>query len=188
MQWWLNTDHRAFSVDNALVLGRMDFSALPPDIWMVQWQEGAGEIERQDAHGHNLNGLRERFTDLTPYLGYFQQFLRLLPNVTTQQARQVQAQIMGEIYRFKRTAPFEGWATDDVTLNAMTMAALVAEDNVEWWGEPLPRFEAHKLMRGIAVRTFGLQKIQAAKIAELEALASVDEIIDYDVTAGWCNA
>ena len=47
MRWWLQTDPPCvMSVDNASVRG-MDFSELiivDPDLWMVHWTEGKGEI------------------------------------------------------------------------------------------------------------------------------------------------
>jgi hypothetical protein len=111
VRWWLFTDEpRIFSVDNSSVSG-MDFSDLledEPDIWMVQWIEGRGEIERQTDDKKNLNGLRERFIDITPYAPLFQQFLDrmqakalLLP-----QAKTIQIELIAEIYNAKRQAPF----------------------------------------------------------------------------------
>ena len=88
MRWWLNTDHGRFSVDNAVVSG-LDFSDLPVDIWMVQWTDGKGEIERQVDADTNDNGLRETFIDIIPYAPYFQQFLQLCPRLTLTQAKKV---------------------------------------------------------------------------------------------------
>ena len=117
MRWWLHIDPPCImSVDNASVKG-MDFSELiidDPDLWMVQWIEGRGEIERQiviDGSGDgdaNLNGLRETFIDVTPYAPLFQQFLYrmqakalLLP-----QAKNVQIDLIKQIFDSKRQAPF----------------------------------------------------------------------------------
>jgi hypothetical protein len=105
VRWWLNTDHKQFSVDNAAVRG-MDFSALDPSVWMVQWIDGKGEIERQTVNGENENGLRERFIDVTPFAPYFQEFLERLPDVTLPQAKKVQIDLINEIYNAKRQAPF----------------------------------------------------------------------------------
>jgi hypothetical protein len=110
MRWWLNTDNpKIFSVDNASVTG-MDFSELLetiPDLWMVQWIEGKGELERQDVENdRNLNGLRESFIDITPYTPLFQQFLEKLPGLTLPQAKKIQIELIGEIYNAKRQAPF----------------------------------------------------------------------------------
>lgn len=134
MRWWLNTDSpRLFSVDNASVKG-MDFSALDPDIWMVQWTEGTGEIERQDDKGANLNGLREQFIDITPYAPLFQQFLTLLQQqgLTLDQAKKVQIDLINQVFESKRQAPFHypiavgdyWWDATDATMGASTNAAL----------------------------------------------------------------
>lgn len=134
MRWWLTTDApRVFSVDNAAVKG-MDFSALEPDIWMVQWTEGKGEIERQDDDGNNLNGLREPFIDITPYAPFFQQFLRLIKAkaLLLPQAKKVQTDLIREIYESKRQLPFHypvaagdyWWDATDETLFSSTASGL----------------------------------------------------------------
>src|SRR6266576_3238635 len=110
MRWWIHTDPpKIMSVDNASITG-MDFSSLlatQPDIWMVQWQDDKGEIERQDvAADANLNGLRETFIDVTPYAPFFQQFLSrmkakalLLP-----QAQKIDVDLIRQIFDSKRQA------------------------------------------------------------------------------------
>lgn len=132
MRWWLNTDHKRFSVDNAVVSG-LDFSALDPDIWMVQWIDGKGEIERQDTGtDENLNGLREPFVDVTPYAPLFQQFLTLCPLLTLPQAKKVQIDLINAIFDGKRQLPFHypvaagdyWWDASDATMGASTSAAL----------------------------------------------------------------
>lgn len=131
MRWWLNTDHKMFSVDNAGVRG-LDFSTLPPDVWMVQWTDGKGEIERQDADGKNLNGLREDFIDIIPYAPFFQQFLTLLPGLTLPQAKKVQIELIEEVYNSKRQAPFHypiaagdyWWDATDATLFSSLIPSL----------------------------------------------------------------
>ena len=131
MRWWLNTDHKRFSVDNAVVNG-LDFSALPSDIWMVQWIDGKGEIERQVDADTNDNGLREQFIDIIPYCEYFQQFLARVPRLTLPQAKKVQIDLIKEIYNAKRQAPFHypvaagdyWWDATDDTLFASTVPAL----------------------------------------------------------------
>jgi hypothetical protein len=139
MRWWLNTDHKAFSVDNSFVRDGMDYSALRPDLWMVQWIDGRGEIEYQDPNGINpngtpglnLNGLRETFADIGPFAPYFQQFLRLMQTnaaqpLTLAQAQKVQSDLITEIYNYKRQLPFHYpvasgdyyWDATDATLSA----------------------------------------------------------------------
>ena len=131
MRWWLNTDHGRFSVDNAVVNG-MDFSDLDPDIWMVQWTEGKGEIERQVDADTNDNGLRETFIDVVPYAPYFQDFLDRLPLLTLPQAQKVQTDLIKQIFDSKRQAPFHypiaagdfWWDATDETLTSSTAAGL----------------------------------------------------------------
>ena len=91
-------------VDNAAVKG-MDFSALlrQPDLWMVQWTEGKGEIERSRSMrttSTNLNGLREQFIDVMPYAPFFQQFLTLMQaqGLLLPQAKKVQIDLIDEIF------------------------------------------------------------------------------------------
>jgi len=105
VRWWLNADHKAFSVDNAAVRG-MDFSSLPTDLWMVQWNEDKGEIEYQTASGENLNGLRETIIDIIPYAPFFDQFLTLLPGLTLPQAKKVKNDLIRQIFETKRQAPY----------------------------------------------------------------------------------
>jgi hypothetical protein len=130
VRWWLNTDHKAFSVDNAVVKG-LDFSDLDPLIWMVQWTDGKGEIEKQIDPDTNDNGLRENFIDIAPYAGYFQQFLELCPFLTLPQAKKVQIDLIRQIFESKRQAPFhypvaagDYWwdATDETLFSSMIPA------------------------------------------------------------------
>jgi hypothetical protein len=106
MRWWLNTDDpKIFAVDNASVSG-MDFSTLPSDLWMVQWTDGKGELERQVDADTNDNGLREPFIDVIPYAPFFQQFLTKLPMLTLVQAKKVQIDLVKQIFEAKRQAPY----------------------------------------------------------------------------------
>ena len=131
MRWWLQTDTKLFSVDNAVAKG-LDYSALPPDVWMVHWTDGRGEIEHQAADGSNLNGLRETFIDVIPYCSYFQQFMRMLPGLTLPQAQKVQKELVVEVFDSKRQAPFHypvaagdyWWDATDETLTSSTAAGL----------------------------------------------------------------
>jgi hypothetical protein len=134
VRWWLTTDPpRVFSVDNAAVKG-MDFSALAPDIWMIQWTDGKGEIERQNDDGENLNGLRETFIDVIPFAPLFQQFLQLIKAkaLLLPQAKKVQVDLIREIFEGKRQAPYHypvaagdyWWDATDETLFSSTAAGL----------------------------------------------------------------
>jgi len=106
VRWWLNTDPpNLFSVDNASVSG-MDFSGLDSDIFMIQWTDGKGEIERQFDKDTNDNGLREGFFDVTPYAPLFQQFLRKTPWLTLDQAKKVQIDLILQLFDSKRQMPF----------------------------------------------------------------------------------
>ena len=95
--------YQIFSVDNAVAKG-LDYSALPPDVWMVHWTDGRGEIEHQAADGSNLNGLRETFIDVIPYCSYFQQFMRMLPGLTLPQAQKVQKELVVEVFDFEASS------------------------------------------------------------------------------------
>ena len=113
MRWWLNTDNKAFSVDNSLVLGAMDFSSLPPNpngsgepLWMAHWTEGKGELEYQTPDGQNLNGLRAGFYDVTPYVGLFQQFMSNLPGIELAQAQKIQTDLIKQLFASKRQMPY----------------------------------------------------------------------------------
>lgn len=131
MRWWLNTDAKRFSVDNAVVNG-LDFSALPTDVWMIQWQDGKGEIERQFDKDTNDNGLRERIIDILPYCPYFQDFLEMVPYLTITQAKKVQVDLINEVYNSKRQMPYHypvaagdyWWDATDDTLYSSTAAGL----------------------------------------------------------------
>lgn len=132
MRWWLNTDNpKIFSVDNSSVSG-MDFSALDPTLWMVQWTEGKGEVEFQSATGVNLNGLRESFYDVTPYTGLFQQFLQRLPGLTLDQAKKIQIDLIKQLFESKRQLPYHypviagdyWWDATDGSLYASTAGGL----------------------------------------------------------------
>lgn len=134
MRWWLNTDHKQFSVDNSSVQG-LDFSSLDPDIWMVQWTDGRGEIERQDvAVDANLNGLRENFIDVMPYAPLFQQFLRLTPDLSIDQAKKVQIELINTIFDSKRQMPFHyvvasgdyWWDASDGSMAAATIPSVTS--------------------------------------------------------------
>jgi hypothetical protein len=150
MRWWLNTDNKAFSVDNAFVRDGMDFSTLPPNLWMIHWIDGKGEIEYQDLSqtnpngvpGVNLNGLRENFTDVTPYAKFFQQFLTLLQaqGLTLTQAQKVQTDLIQTLYDSKRQLPFPytvaagdfTWPADDgsiATMSLQTMPSVIGSLN-----------------------------------------------------------
>ena len=136
MRWWIHTDPPSImSIDNASVQG-MDFSGLladKPDLWMVQWIDGKGEIERQDvANDANLNGLREAFIDITPYAPYFQQFLQLCPGLLLDQAKKVQIELINELYNTKRQLPYHyvvaagdyWWDASDATMNVSSGVAV----------------------------------------------------------------
>jgi hypothetical protein len=143
MRWWLQTDPPCvMSVDNASVMG-MDFSELviaDPDLWMVHWTEGKGEIERQeviDGTGdgdRNLNGLREDFYDLTPYVPLFQQFLERMQakNLLLDQAKKIQIDLIKQLFESKRQMPFHytiaagdyWWDATDGSLYASTAGGL----------------------------------------------------------------
>jgi len=203
MRWWLNTDNKAFSYENALVLGVMDFSALASNIWMVQWIDGRGEIEYQDAAGNNLNGLRENFTDLTPWVPYFQQFMTFLPGITLEQAQKIQNELIAELAESKGEQPYHhvvaaGDYHWEATDKAMTMMAAVAGRAMLAWsggislppietGVPvsLSALELHDILDGILTLRAGLQTTEFTKIAEVNALTSIPAVIAYDVTAGW---
>jgi hypothetical protein len=141
VRWWLQTNPPyLMSVDNASTTG-MDFSELlaaQPDIWMVQWTDGRGEIERleldADNNASNLNGLREDFIDILPYCKFFQQFLTLLipKALTLPQAKKVQNELIGEVFNSKRQLPFHypvaagnySWDATDATLFSSLVPAV----------------------------------------------------------------
>jgi hypothetical protein len=137
MRWWMQFDPPyIMSVDNSSVKG-MDFSTLltpNPDLWMVQWTDGKGELERQTASGENLNGLREIFIDILPYCPLFQQFLTLMQAkaLLLPQAKRVQVDLIVEVFNSKRQLPFHypvaagdyWWDASDETLFASTASGL----------------------------------------------------------------
>ena len=130
------------SVDNASVKG-MDFSELiinDPDLWFVHWTEGKGELERQeiiDGSGdgdNNLNGLRENFIDVTPYVPLFRQFLERMKAkaLLLDQAKKVQVELIMELFNSKRQAPYHyiiaagdyWWDASDGTMYSATIPAI----------------------------------------------------------------
>jgi hypothetical protein len=131
VRWWLNTDHGKMGVDNAVV-GGLDVSSLDPSIWMVQWTDGKGEIERQVDANTNDNGLRETFIDIVPYCPFFQQFLANCPRLTLTQAKKLDVDLIRQIFESKRQAPFHypiaagdyWWDATDEMLFASTSATL----------------------------------------------------------------
>jgi len=121
----------------------MDFSELiivDPDLWMVHWTEGKGEIERQvviDGTGdgdRNLNGLREDFYDVTPYVPLFQQFLERMQakNLLLDQAKKVQIDLIKQLFESKRQLPYHHtiaagdywWDATDSSLYSSTAGGL----------------------------------------------------------------
>jgi hypothetical protein len=110
----------------------MDFSAFPSDLWMVHWIEGKGEIEYQTADGKNLNGLRESFFDVTPYVPLFKQFLNKIPGLTLDQAKKVQIDLIKQLFESKRQMPYHHpiaagdywWDATDGSLFASTAGGL----------------------------------------------------------------
>jgi hypothetical protein len=131
MRWWLNTDHKAFSIDNAVVKD-IDCSSLDPTIWMVQWQDGRGEIEHQIDADTNDNGLRDNFVDVIPYAPFFKQFLEKCPGLTLSQAKKVNIDLIKQVFESKRQLPFHypvaagdySWDATDDTLISSTVAAI----------------------------------------------------------------
>src|SRR5262245_62184599 len=87
----------------------MDFSMLEPDVWMVHWQEGRGEIELQDVDtDENLNGLRENFYDITPYVPLFTQFMQRMHDVndiSLNEAKKIQVDLINQLFEAKRQLP-----------------------------------------------------------------------------------
>jgi hypothetical protein len=134
MRWWLNTDHKTFSFENAIVLGLMDFSSLPANVWMVQWTDGRGEIEYQDDEGNNLNGIRDNFTDIVPYVPFFQQFMNYLAGLTLAQAKKIQSELVTLLFETKSQSPYNhtiaagnfNWETTDAAVAAMSIAMFPA--------------------------------------------------------------
>jgi hypothetical protein len=84
----------------------MDYSSLDPDIYMIQWTDGKGEIEKQIDINTNDNGLRDGFFDVTPYAPFFQQFLRKCPLLTLEQAKKIQIDLIKQLYDLKRQLPY----------------------------------------------------------------------------------
>jgi hypothetical protein len=127
-------------VDNATVKG-MDFSdllAVEPDLWMLYWTDGKGEIERialdDSNNASNLNGLREDFYDVTPYVALFQQFLTLITakDLLLDQAKKVQIDLINQLFESKRQLPFHypvaagdyWWNATDSSLFSSTAGGL----------------------------------------------------------------
>lgn len=211
MRWWLQTNERAFSVDNALILG-MDFSALPRDLWMIQWIEGRGEIEYQTKDKRNLNGLRTKFTDITPYVPLFTQFMHRMQakRLLEQQAKAIQIDLIKQIFETKRQEPYRhpigagtyNWDASDEVLVPSSTALLLSVIVAHHRGHPqLPYVqlipmdmvepleltidEVMGIIEGIAARTFKLISKRDRKIAEVSSLVEMHSVIEYDVLAGW---
>jgi hypothetical protein len=193
MRWWLQTYPRGlFAVDNAAV-GGMDFSALPDDLWMVQWTEGRGEIEYFDpVNKVNHSGLRESFDNITPYCQFFRQFMTRLPGLTLPQARKIQIELVEAIYDHRRELPIEVdgrvWPADDGSVGAMAARLVGTVSHFPWTPVDearaigLSRAEASAIAARIAERQQVLYGARSAKIAAIRALMEVTDVIDYDVT------
>jgi hypothetical protein len=196
MRWWLQTyPSGLFAVDNASV-GGMDFSALPDDLWMVQWTEGRGEIEYFDPVAKaNHHGLRECFRNVAPYCQFFQQFMTRLPGLTLPQARKIQIDLVEAIYEHRRELPIEvdgrAWPADDGSVGAMAARLLGAGSHFQWTpvdevaSIEMTRFEVAIIAARIAERQQVLYVARSAKIAAIRALTDIADVIDYDVTTGW---
>ena len=122
--WWMVPSVGTMCVDNVNAID-LDFSALPADVYMIQWREGRGEIELV-----GQPGLRSNFTDATPYVAFFQQFLTaVLPGLTLAQAQKVQTDLVALLYDSKRQAPFNftvtqgnyNWSALDEDVAAMSL-------------------------------------------------------------------
>jgi hypothetical protein len=126
MRWWMVRHAEAMGVDNTSLVD-MDYSTLPADISIVEWTNGQGEIQR-----FGQSALRDNFTDITPYLPFFRQFMGLLENLTLHQARKLQSDIINELYDAKRQAPYTyqvsagnfSWDTADGTMANLAIAAI----------------------------------------------------------------
>jgi len=114
------------SVDNDSVKG-MDLTALPANVFMVEWRDGKGEIEYVDT-----NGMRSAFYDLIPYAPFFQQYMTRLPSLSLTQAKKVQTDLIYEIYDQKRQLPIYypvaagsyTWPVDDGSIAVMGVKAI----------------------------------------------------------------
>jgi hypothetical protein len=139
VQWWVQVPNSAMAVDNQLCLD-MDLSSVPSDIFLIQWREKQGEIERGDGtngtpssvYEGTGNGLREIFIDVTPYTPLFQQFLTRVPNLALPQAKKVQIDLIGVLFDSKRQAPFHypvaagdySWDASDAAMFSSTIPAI----------------------------------------------------------------
>jgi hypothetical protein len=185
------------AVDNDSVMG-LDFSALPPNIRIIEWRDGVGEIEL-DA----LPQLRTNFQDITPYTPFFQQFMLLIPGISLAQAQKIQTDLITELYESKRQLPFHyavaagdfSWEATDAALLAMATVSIGAL--LGWVGgisfTPIGQgtpvsvsvIEMGAIMAGIASRRTSLLTTKFNKTAEVNALTNLTNVIFYDVTSGW---
>src|SRR5262245_49494088 len=116
----------------------MDYSDLlasEPDLWMVHWTEGKGEIEYlvpDTDTPTNDNGLRESFYDVTPYVPLFDQFLERIPRLTLDQAKKIKIDLIKQLFESKRQMQFHypiaagefWWDATDGSLYASTAGGL----------------------------------------------------------------
>lgn len=121
MKFWISQSTSDMMIGNAIV-NDMDFSDLSSNIKLVFWNDTEGEIEYK-----NKPGLRERYTDLTPYVPYVDDWMTATaaksPAITLEQAKLIKCEVIDALFAGKRKSPISylsnNWDADDEALTAM---------------------------------------------------------------------
>lgn len=143
--WWIVPSKGMVTIDDA-PMADIDCSAVDPTIYLIRWWDTNGEILFN--HDSRLP-VRQPFTDLTPYIHLFDQWIvgaenpsRVFrtnegsPPITLLQAKQVKSSMVDALFASKRQMPVSAygynWDASDNVTGAMTdeIAALSGTDAI----------------------------------------------------------
>jgi len=134
--WWILPSQGRVTVDDATLTG-IDCSSVPADVYLIRWWGTKGEI----LYNHDARlPIRDKFTDITPYIDLFNQWMSLAessppqpsPPISLSQAQSVKVDIIAALFNSKRQAPFHypvaagdySWDASDATMQASTVPAI----------------------------------------------------------------
>jgi len=131
-QWWICPWDNQVVIDDASVCG-IDCSAIPKNINIIWWHGDHGEILYKDRLA-----IRERFTDFTPLIRYFDAFIRGAQRakrpITLEQAKFVKARMLEALLARGRELNLSKYqAHRDNVAALLTVEQIADYDIVEGW-------------------------------------------------------
>jgi hypothetical protein len=101
--WWICPWDNQVCIDDASIKG-IDCSSIPANVYLIWWNGEDGEILYNDRPG-----IREPFTDVSPYIPLFNQWMLKAQTATKPislaQARQVKSKLTDGLFSDKRQKP-----------------------------------------------------------------------------------